>query len=54
MRHEHQTLKTPVDYIKEDRDAQWEALEREERERRAKLAEEEEGEGEEGEDDEGE
>lgn len=54
VRHEHQTLKTPVDYIKEDRDAQWEALEREERERRAKLAEEEEGEGEEGEDDEGE
>lgn len=35
------TLKSPVDYIKQDRDAQWEALEREEKERRQKLAEEE-------------
>lgn len=41
------TLKSPVDYIKQDRDSQWEALEREEKERRQKLAEEEE-EGEEG------
>ncbi|TVY53306.1 hypothetical protein LCER1_G007915 [Lachnellula cervina] len=31
------TLKSPVDYIKSDRDAQWEALEREEKERRAAL-----------------
>lgn len=35
------TLKSPVDYIKQDRDAQWVALEREEKERRQKLAEEE-------------
>jgi hypothetical protein len=34
------TLKGPVDYIKQDRDAQWEALEREEKERLQKLAEE--------------
>jgi len=33
------TLRNPVDYIKRDRDNQWEALEREEKERRAKLAE---------------
>jgi hypothetical protein len=49
------TLKSPVDYIKNDRDAQWEALEREEKERRQALAKEdekEEGE-EESEDDEG-
>lgn len=51
-RHDHATMKSPVDYIKADRDAQWEALEREEKERRAKLAEEEAGE-EEGGDDEG-
>jgi hypothetical protein len=41
------TLKNPIDYVKEDRDAQWEALEREEKERRAKMAAEEEGEDEE-------
>jgi len=35
------TLKNPVDYIKQDRDAQWEALEREEKERRQKLTEDE-------------
>ncbi len=35
-------LKSPADYIKADRDAQWEALEREEKERRAKLAKQEE------------
>jgi len=35
-------LKSSVDYIKEDRDAQWMALEKEERERRAALAAEEE------------
>jgi hypothetical protein len=54
------TLRNAVDYIKDDRDGQWEALEREEKERRAKLAqaaEEEEdesegdGEGKDGEDD---
>ena len=32
------TLKNPIDYVKEDRDAQWAALEREEKERRAKMA----------------
>jgi uncharacterized membrane protein (DUF106 family) len=52
VRHDHQRMKSPIDYIKEDRDAQWEALEREEKERRAKMAEEEEEE-EEGGDDEG-
>jgi hypothetical protein len=35
-------LKSSVDYIKEDRDAQWTALEKEERERRSALAAEEE------------
>jgi hypothetical protein len=35
---EHTTLRTAVDYLKEDRDAQWEALEREEKERRALAA----------------
>ena len=35
------TLKKPADYIKQDRDAKWEALEREEKERRRKLVEEE-------------
>ncbi|KAG0652476.1 Transmembrane 69 [Hyphodiscus hymeniophilus] len=44
VRHNHETMKNPVDYIKGDRDAQWEALEREEKERRTKLAEEEEDE----------
>jgi len=38
------SLRSPVDYIKQDRDSQWEALEREEKERRQKLAEEEEAE----------
>jgi len=32
------TLKSPVDYVKADRDAQWAALEREEKERRSALA----------------
>jgi len=48
------TLKSPVDYIKKDRDMQWEALEREEKERRqAMVKEDEEGEeeGKDGEDD---
>lgn len=36
------TLRNPVDYIKMDRDGQWEALEREEKERRAQMAKEEE------------
>jgi hypothetical protein len=35
-------LKSAVDYVKQDRDAQWEALEREERERRASMAKDEE------------
>lgn len=39
-------LKSPVDYIKGDRDQQWLALEREENERRKALAKEEEEEGE--------
>jgi Protein of unknown function (DUF3429) len=30
-------LRNPVDYVKKDRDSQWEALEREERERRAAM-----------------
>ena len=38
------TLRTPVDYIQGDRDAQWEALEREEKERRRAMAEEDEDE----------
>jgi len=43
-------LRSPVDYVKKDRDMQWEAFEREEKERRAKLVEEdEEGEDEENE-----
>lgn len=41
------TLRNPVDYVKKDRDSQWEALEREEKERRAKMAKEGEGEEEE-------
>jgi hypothetical protein len=52
VRHDHATLKAPIDYVKADRDAQWEALEREEKERQAKLAKEEEEE-EEGGDDKG-
>lgn len=43
-------LKNPVDYVKKDRDTQWEALEREEKERRAAMVKEDEGE-EESEDD---
>jgi len=39
---DHDNLRNPVDYIKKDRDMQWEALEREEKERRAALAKEEE------------
>ncbi|KAG9239708.1 hypothetical protein BJ875DRAFT_951 [Amylocarpus encephaloides] len=35
---QHTTLKSPIDYIKGDRDAQWEALEKEEKERRQALA----------------
>jgi Protein of unknown function (DUF3429) len=31
------TIRTPVDYVKKDRDSQWEALEREEKERRAQM-----------------
>lgn len=47
-------LKSPFDYIKGDRDQQWEALEREEKERRAAMAEADEGEnGEESEEGEG-
>jgi nucleosome binding factor SPN SPT16 subunit len=45
------TLRNAVDYVKQDRDSQWEALEREEKERRAKLAQEDEGEEDESEDD---
>jgi len=50
------SLKSPVDYIKGDRDAQWEALEREEKERRLALekeSEEEDAEAEEGGEEEG-
>ncbi|TVY40934.1 hypothetical protein LOCC1_G007555 [Lachnellula occidentalis] len=49
-------LKSPVAYLKNDRDAQWEALEREEKERRSALekdTEEEDAEAEEGEEEEG-
>ncbi|TVY35767.1 hypothetical protein LSUB1_G007019 [Lachnellula subtilissima] len=55
VREDH-TLKSPVDYIKSDRDAQWEALEREEKERRLALekeSEEEDAEAEEGGEEEG-
>ena len=38
------SLSSPVDYIKQDRDAQWEALEREEKERLKNLAAQEAGE----------
>jgi Protein of unknown function (DUF3429) len=44
-------LKNPVDYIKKDRDMQWEALEREEKERRAAMVKEDEEGEEESEDD---
>ena len=47
------TLKSSVDYVKEDRDAQWEALEREEKDRRHAMAKEEEEEEDEEEGDEG-
>lgn len=47
-------LKTPVDYVKADRDSQWAALEREEKERRRALAAEEEDEEEEQSEDDGE
>jgi len=40
-------LKSPVDYIKQDRDSQWEALEREEKERRVQMAKNDEDKGEE-------
>lgn len=39
---DHEKLKNPVDYIKQDRDAQWVALEKEEKERRQKMMEEDE------------
>ena len=45
--HADHTLRNAVDYVKDDRDGQWEALEREEKERRAKLAQAEADEGEE-------
>lgn len=35
---EDHNLRSPVDYVKKDRDAQWEALEREDKERKAKQA----------------
>jgi len=41
VKHDASSLTSPVDYVKQDRDAQWEALEREEKGRRQKLAEEE-------------
>jgi len=46
------SLKSPIDYVKADRDAQWEALEREEKERRQALAEADEAEDDEGGDEE--
>jgi hypothetical protein len=45
------TLRNPVDYIKKDRDSQWEAFEREEKERRAQMVKEDEEEGDKSEDD---
>jgi hypothetical protein len=36
------TLRNPVDYVKKDRDSQWEAFEREEKERRAQMVKEDE------------
>lgn len=44
------TLRNPVDYVKKDRDSQWEAFEREEKERRAQMVKEDED-GEKSEDD---
>lgn len=44
-------LKSSVDYVKEDRDGQWIALEQEEKMRRAKLAEEKKAEDESGDED---
>ena len=52
--HGDHTLRNAVDYVKDDRDGQWEALEREEKERRAKLAQADEGEDEEESEDDGE
>jgi hypothetical protein len=40
VRHDHASVKTPIDHIRGDQDAQWQALELEEKERRAKMAEE--------------
>lgn len=51
VKHDH-TLKSSVDYVKQDRDEQWEALEREEKERRQALAAADEEEEEEGNDEE--
>lgn len=44
-------MRSPVDYVKADRDSQWEALEREEKERRQAMAEADEEGGEEDSDD---
>lgn len=44
------TLRNPADYVKKDRDSQWEAFEREEKERRAQMVKEDED-GEKSEDD---
>ncbi|KAL3428165.1 hypothetical protein PVAG01_01674 [Phlyctema vagabunda] len=38
VQQDHAAMKSPVDYLKGDRDAQWMALEREEKERRQTLA----------------
>ncbi|KAH8784606.1 hypothetical protein BGZ57DRAFT_186670 [Hyaloscypha finlandica] len=45
------TLRSPVDYVKKDRDSQWEAFEREEKERRAQMVKEDEEGGDKSEDD---
>jgi len=45
------TLRNPVDYVKKDRDSQWEAFEREEKERRAQMVKEDEEDGDKSEDD---
>ena len=45
------TLRNPVDYVKKDRDSQWEAFEREEKERRAQMVKEDEKDGDKSEDD---
>jgi hypothetical protein len=39
------TLRNPVDYVKKDRDSQWESFEREEKERRAQMVKEDEEDG---------